>query len=291
MKEFLSTLRAVGWPINLLMACFVFIALFGSLISPYDPNAQDLMRATQGFGADHWFGTDNLGRDTLSRLIAGAQTTLVGVTIILLLAGTTGMILGTISGFFGGWIDEVIMRLVDFGLSVPSLFVALAIVGVFGPSYWNMIIALAIAWVPIYARLTRGVVKAAVNQPYIESLRVLGASRTRIIVHHLIPVALGQVLIYASADAGMLALAIANLSFLGLGVQPPLAEWGQMLVSGLPYLQEAPRLVILPGVALTIMVIGFNMFGESIALAKNPRALSAGKLSLRRRQFLKERAA
>ena len=207
------------------------------------------------------------------------------------MAGTVGMVLGTISGFFGRWVDEVIMRLVDFGLSVPSLFVALAIVGVFGPSYWNMIIALSIAWVPIYARLTRGVVKAAVNQPHIESLRVLGASRTRIIVHHLIPVALGQVLIYASADAGLLALAIANLSFLGLGVQPPLAEWGQMLVSGMPYLQEAPRLVILPGVALTLMVVGFNLFGESIALAKNPRPLSKRKLALRRQLFMKEKAA
>jgi len=286
-----TPLRLLGWPTLLLASFFAFIAIFGALISPYDPARQDLMSAMQSFSAQHWLGTDNLGRDTLSRLIAGAQTTLIGVTTVLVLAGTTGMVLGTLAGYFGGWLDEIVMRLCDFGFSVPSLFVALAIVGVFGPSYGNMIFALSIAWVPIYARLTRGVVAAAVAQPYIESLRVLGASPARIIFRHLIPVALGQVLVYASADAGLLALAIANLSFLGLGVQPPQAEWGQMLVSAMSYIQEAPRLVILPGLALTFLVIAFNLLGERIALAKNPRPMSRRKLSLRRVLFKKEMTA
>lgn len=291
MKAIKDLYRAVGLPICLLIGSFIVIAVFGKYISPYDPNAQNLMKATQTFSAEHWLGTDNLGRDTLSRLIAGAQTTLLGVTLVLLMAGSAGMVIGTISGYFGGWIDEILMRIIDFGLSVPSLVVALGIVGVFGPSFSNIIIALAIAWVPIYARLTRGVVKAAVNQPYIESLRVLGASRTRIIVKHLAPVGLGSVLIYASADAGLLALAIANLSFLGLGVQPPQAEWGQMLVAALPYLEEAPRMVILPGLSLTIMVLGFNLLGEAIALSKNPRKMGKRKLFTRRAEFLKEIAA
>ncbi|MGA0541685.1 ABC transporter permease [Neotabrizicola sp. VNH66] len=286
-----TPLRLLGWPTLLLVSFFAFIAVFGTLISPYDPARQDLMSAMQSFSGQHWLGTDNLGRDTLSRLIAGAQTTLIGVTTVLVLAGTVGMVLGTLAGYFGGWLDEIVMRLCDFGFSVPSLFVALAIVGVFGPSYGNMIFALSIAWVPIYARLTRGVVAAAVAQPYIESLRVLGASPARIIFRHLIPVALGQVLVYASADAGLLALAIANLSFLGLGVQPPQAEWGQMLVSAMPYIQEAPRLVILPGLALTFLVIAFNLLGERIALAKNPRPMSRRKLSLRRVLFKKEMTA
>lgn len=291
MKWFNAPIRIVGWPTLLLVLSFAFVAIFGSVVSPYDPAAQNLMQAMQPFSPEHWLGTDNLGRDTLSRLIAGAQTTLIGVTSILLLAGTVGMILGTLAGYFGGWLDEIVMRLCDFGFSVPSLFVALAIVGVFGPSYGNMILALAIAWVPIYARLTRGVVAAAASQPYIESLRVLGASPARIIFRHLIPVALGQVLVYASADAGLLALAIANLSFLGLGVQPPQAEWGQMLVSAMPYIQEAPRLVILPGLALTILVVGFNLLGERIALAKNPRPMARRKLSLRRAIFKQEMSA
>lgn len=288
MNSIKSFFRTVGWPISLVVGFFVFIAIFGSLVSPYNPNAQNLLAPTETFSSTYWLGTDNLGRDVLSRLIAGAQTTLVGVTVVLVLAGTFGMLIGTISGYFGGWIDEILMRIVDFGLSVPSLVVALAIVGVFGPSYWNMIFALSIAWTPIYARLTRGVVAAAVNQPHIESLRVLGASRIRIIFKHLVPVAMGSVLIYASADVGILALAIANLSFLGLGVQPPQAEWGQMLVSSLPYLEEAPRLVILPGLALTIMVVGFNLFGEKIALSKNPRRMSKRKLAARKKLFMKE---
>jgi peptide/nickel transport system permease protein len=288
MTKIAKTVRILGWPAVVIVGAFIFIALFGRFVSPYDPNAQDLMSMNQTFSWDHPLGTDHLGRDTLSRLIAGAQTTLVGVTIILVLAGSIGLVIGTISGYFGGWIDEILMRIIDFGLSVPSLVVALAIVGVFGPSYWNMIIALALAWVPIYSRLTRGAVASAVNQPHIESLWVLGASRTRIIGRHLAPVALGSVLIYASADAGMLALAIANLSFLGLGIQPPQAEWGQMLVSALPYIEESPRQVILPGLALTIMVVGFNLLGESIALLKTPKPLRPKALAARRKQFEEE---
>ncbi len=291
MQRVTKTIRVLGLPAILIVSAFLLIAVFGSVLSPHNPNAQNLMNINESFSWAHPLGTDHLGRDTLSRLIAGAQTTLIGVTIILFIAGCLGLVIGTISGYFGGWIDEILMRIVDFGLSVPSLVVALAIVGVFGPSYWNMIIALALAWVPIYARLTRGAVASAVNQPHIESLWVLGASRTRIISKHLAPVALGSVLIYASADAGMLALAIANLSFLGLGVQPPQAEWGQMLVSALPYLEESPRQVILPGLALTIMVVGFNLLGEAIALAKNPKPLKARVLTARRKQFQQEALA
>ncbi|WP_108658278.1 ABC transporter permease [Acuticoccus kandeliae] len=287
----LSKLKILG-PLGIaIVGFFIFIAVFGDFISPYDPNRQDLMSADQTFSWEHPLGTDNLGRDTLSRLIKGAQTTLVGVFLVLCMAGSVGLTIGTISGYFGGWVDEIFMRIIDFGLSVPSLVVALAIVGVFGPSYWNMIIALAIAWVPIYARLTRGVVAAAVQQPHIESLWVLGASRPRIITRHLAPEALGAVLIYASADAGKLALAIANLSFLGMGVQPPTAEWGQMLVSALPYLEQSPRQVILPGIALTLMVVGFNLLGESIALSKSPKPLSARALARAKAIFAKEAVA
>ena len=291
MRTVVETAKMIGAPALGMVGIFIALALLGDLIQPYDPKAQDLFSANQSYSLSHLLGTDHLGRDTLSRLIAGAQTTLVAVTIILVLAASVGLCIGTVSGYFGGWIDEVLMRFIDFGLSVPSLVVALAIIGVFGPGYWNMIIALSLAWVPIYARLTRGVVLAAVHQPHIESLWVLGASRTRIIVRHLVPVALGSVLIYASADAGMLALAIANLSFLGLGVQPPLSEWGQMLVSALPYLDTSPRQVILPGLALTITVIGFNLLGESIALSKTPRPLKRRLLARRRKDFLQEAVA
>ena len=268
-----------------IVVIFGTLALFGDLLCPYDPNAMNLMEITKPMSTSHLLGTDHLGRDLLSRTITGAQTTLKAVAVIILFAASFGMTVGLISGFLGGWIDELLMRIVEFGLSVPSLVIALGFIGVFGTGYWNMVFAVSVAWYPIYARLTRGVVISVIHQPYIESLRVLGASRIRIILKHIFPEALGAVLIYASVDAGILALVIANLSFLGLGVQPPLSEWGQMLVTALPYLEESPRQVIVPGVSLTIMVIGFNILGERIALSNNPKQLEKKNFLKRRELF------
>ena len=268
-----------------IVVIFGTLALFGDLLCPYDPNAMNLMEITKPMSTSHLLGTDHLGRDLLSRTITGAQTTLKAVAVIILFAASFGMTVGLISGFLGGWIDELLMRIVEFGLSVPSLVIALGFIGVFGTGYWNMVFAVSVAWYPIYARLTRGVVISVIHQPYIESLRVLGASRIRIILNHIFPEALGAILIYASVDAGILALVIANLSFLGLGVQPPLSEWGQMLVTALPYLEESPRQVIVPGVSLTIMVIGFNILGERIALSNNPKQLEKKNFLKRRELF------
>lgn len=268
-----------------IVVIFGTLALFGDLLCPYDPNAMNLMEITKPMSTSHLLGTDHLGRDLLSRTITGAQTTLKAVAVIILFAASFGMTVGLISGFLGGWIDELLMRIVEFGLSVPSLVIALGFIGVFGTGYWNMVFAVSVAWYPIYARLTRGVVISVIHQPYIESLRVLGASRIRIILKHIFPEALGAILIYASVDAGIIALVIANLSFLGLGVQPPLSEWGQMLVTALPYLEESPRQVIVPGVSLTIMVIGFNILGERIALSNNPKQLEKKNFLKRRELF------
>jgi peptide/nickel transport system permease protein len=268
-----------------IVVIFGTLALFGDLLCPYDPNAMNLMEITKPMSTSHLLGTDHLGRDLLSRTITGAQTTLKAVAVIILFAASFGMTVGLISGFLGGWIDELLMRIGEFGLSVPSLVIALGFIGVFGTGYWNMVFAVSVAWYPIYARLTRGVVISVIHQPYIESLRVLGASRIRIILKHIFPEALGAILIYASVDAGILALVIANLSFLGLGVQPPLSEWGQMLVTALPYLEESPRQVIVPGVSLTIMVIGFNILGERIALSNNPKQLEKKNFLKRRELF------
>ena len=286
----MKTLRKIHKKIGILpiFICVIFftLALFGDLLTPYDPNAQNLMKITEPMSTSHLLGTDHLGRDLLSRTITGAQTTLKAVVVIILFAASFGMTIGLLSGFLGGWIDELLMRIVEFGLSVPSLVIALGFIGVFGTGYWNMVFAVSFAWYPIYARLTRGVVISVVHQPYIESLRVLGASRKRIILKHIFPEALGAILIYASVDAGILALVIANLSFLGLGVQPPMSEWGQMLVTALPYLEESPRQVIVPGVSLTIMVIGFNILGERIALSNNPKPLEK-KIFLKRRELFR----
>lgn len=288
MSALFQRARRLGLPAVFLIGMFVLVGGLAPWITPYDPTAQDLMSSNESFSLTHPLGTDHLGRDTASRLIMGARTTLVAVATVVVFAMCVGGLIGTISGYVGGLVDEVLMRLVDFGLSIPSMIVALAVIGVFGPGYWNMILALTIAWIPSYARLSRATVAATVHQPHIESLWVLGASHTRIVVRHLGPTALGSILVYASADAGVLALAIATLSFLGLGVQPPMAEWGQMLVDALPYLEESPRQVILPGLALTIMVIGFNLLGEGLALFRAPRAMSPKVLEVRRQILLRE---
>ncbi|MCB4771022.1 ABC transporter permease subunit [Ancylobacter sp. Lp-2] len=280
--------RRIGLPAVFLIGFFVFVGATAPWIVPHDPTSQDLMASNESFSLEHPLGTDHLGRDTMSRLIMGARTTLVAVATVILFAMCVGGLIGTLSGYVGGLVDEALMRFVDFGLSVPSMIVALAVIGVFGPGYWNMILALTIAWVPSYARLSRATVAATVHQPHIESLWVLGASHPRIIFRHLAPTALSAILVYASADAGVLALTIATLSFLGLGVQPPMAEWGQMLVDALPYLEESPRQVILPGLALTIMVIGFNLLGEGLALYRAPRAIGAKALERRRQLLLRE---
>jgi peptide/nickel transport system permease protein len=260
------------------MAIFALLGIFAPFIVPHDPLKQNLLAAGQGFSTTHWLGTDHLGRDTLSRLIASARTSLVGMALILAMALTIGIGLGTLAGFRRGWTEEVIMRITDVGLAMPSLIIALAMIGIFGTGYWNMIIALALAWWPGFSRVSRGAAVSVMNKPYIEALRVMGAHPLRIFFRHLLPTTIGAVLVYATADAGGLALSIATLSFLGLGIQPPTPEWGQMLVDSLPYLESDPRQVILPGLALTIVVVGFNVLGESIALNRVPRPLGLGKL-------------
>lgn len=281
LKTVSTFLRRLGWLAIVIVVVDLVLALFAQHLTPYGPNAQDLMAANQEFSAAHLLGTDHLGRDTLSRLIAGSQTTLVAVAVVVVLAMFIGVVIGTISGYVGGWVDEIVMRAVDFMLSIPSLIVALAMIGIFGLGYWNMVAALTIAWIPSYARITRGVVVATVHQPHIESLWVLGASRTRLIAFHLLPTAMRSILVYASVDAGVLALAIATLSFLGLGIQPPMSEWGEMFVDAMPYLDFSPRQIILPGLALTVTVAGFNYLGERLAALDAPRAVSGRVLRKR----------
>jgi len=261
---------------------FVALGTFAPWLAPQDPSAQNLLEGSAGPSAAHWLGTDHLGRDTLSRLIIAANTSLVSVGSVLIIAMTIGILMGTIAGYHRGWVDDLLMRVVDVGLSVPSLIVALAVIGIVGPGYWTMVLALALAWWPMSGRISRAVAVSIMSKPHIEALRVLGASPWRIYFGHLLPGTIGAVMVYATADAGTAALAVATLSFLGLGIQPPTPEWGQMLVDALPYLESDPRQVILPGLALTAAVIGFNTLGESIALNRIPKPLTRRMLATRR---------
>ncbi|MDX0437851.1 ABC transporter permease subunit [Sinorhizobium medicae] len=282
LKPLFARLNKIPRAALITIGLFVALGTFAPWLAPQDPSAQNLLEAGSGPSAAHWLGTDHLGRDTLSRLLIAANTSLVSVGSVLGIAMTIGIAMGTIAGYHRGWVDDVLMRVVDVGLSIPSLIIALAVIGIVGPGYWTMVLALALAWWPMSGRISRAVAVSIMSKPHIEALRVLGASPWRIYFNHLLPGTIGAVMVYATADAGVAALAVATLSFLGLGIQPPTPEWGQMLVDALPYLESDPRQVLLPGLALTAAVIGFNTLGESIALNRIPKPLTRRTLAARR---------
>ena len=278
----LTSLNKIGklpWAVLAPVLLFATIAFLGPFLTPYDPNAQNYSAVLEGISPAHWLGTDYLGRDLLSRLISGARVSLLAMSIVLVSALVIGVIIGSLAGYIGGKIELVLISGIDIILSLPSLIIALAFIGIFGPGYWSMIAALTMAWWANYARMSRAVVTSELHQPYIEAARIMGAGHVRIFSRHILPHVLGLVVVYASADAGALVLAIATLSFLGLGVEPPTPEWGQMLVDGMNYLEEYPRLVIAPGVALTMVVVSFNLLGENFALQKVPKILGKGRLN------------
>ncbi len=290
-RSVLVALRAVPKLSLAVIAAFVLVGALAPVIAPVDPNAQDLLRPLEGSSSAHLLGTDDLGRDQLSRLMQGARTSLTAAALVLGGALVIGLLIGAVAAMRGGLVDEALMRLTDVGLSLPSLITALATLGLLGPSYSNMILALTIVWWPAYARLTRALIISIKTRPYIEAVQLMGARQSWIMFRHLLPGAIGPVLVYATADAGFIALSVATLSFLGLGVQPPNAEWGQMLVSGLPFLETNPGLVIYPGLALTLVVVGFNLLGEAVALDKVPRPLSRRAVRRRRADALDALAA
>ena len=268
---------------------FVFVGVFAPLLMTHDPAVQDYTAILQGPSTAHWLGTDYLGRDLWSRIVGGARTSLVAMAFVLIAALVIGVVIGSVAGYVGGLVETVLISLIDIALALPSLVIALALMGVFSgenfdwlSDYWKMVLALTLAWWANYARMSRAVVVAELQQPYIEAARVMGASHLWIFTRHILPHVLGLVVVYASADAGALVLAIATLSFLGLGVAPPTPEWGQMLVDGMSYIEEYPNLVIIPGLALTAVVVSFNLLGEAFALQKVPRALR-GRLLGRKR--------
>lgn len=291
-------LSKLPWLVLTPALIFVFVGTFAPLLITHDPAAQDYTAILQGPSLQHWLGTDYLGRDLWSRIVSGARTSLVAMAFVLVAALIVGVVIGSLAGYVGGVVETVLISLIDIALALPSLVIALALMGVFSgenfnwmSEYWKMILALTLAWWANYARMSRAVVVAELQQPYIEAARVLGASHLWIFTRHILPHVLGLVVVYASADAGALVLAIATLSFLGLGVAPPTPEWGQMLVDGMSYIEEYPSLVIIPGLALTAVVVSFNLLGEAFALQKVPRALKGRLLKRKRAERAKEEIA
>ncbi len=242
----------------------VLAAVVGPWLVPYDPSSQELALRLEGPTAAHWFGLDELGRDIFARVLSGARISLLVGLVVVGVSSTVGIALGSIAGYFGGRIDEAISRLVDILLAFPGLLLAIALVAVLGPSLTNVVLALSlIGWVG-YARLVRGQVLRAREFEFVQAARALGATTPRILTRHVIPTTLPAVTVQATLGMGGAILAEAALSFLGLGVQPPTPSWGTMLSYGRGHLLDAPHLTIFPGIAIAILVLGFNFLGDGL---------------------------
>ncbi len=248
----------------------VVAAIFGPALAPFDPAAQELALRLGGPTGAHWFGLDELGRDIFARVLSGARISLMVGLVVVGVSGSIGILLGSIAGYFGGRIDEVISRVIDILLAFPGLLLAIALVAVLGPSLVNVVLALSlIGWVG-YARLVRGQVLRAREFEFVQAARALGATTPRILARHVIPTTLPAVTVQATLGMGGAILAEAALSFLGLGVQPPTPSWGTMLNYGRAHLLDAPHLTIFPGLAIAILVLGFNFLGDGLRDALDP---------------------
>jgi peptide/nickel transport system permease protein len=269
MKRFLRNFAFTsGLTLTVLL---VLAALAAPLLAPHDPNVQDTARRLEQPSKDHPLGLDDLGRDVLSRIVFGARVSLrVGFSVVIL-ASLIGVTLGAISGYFGGIIDVLVMRLCDILLAFPGILLAIALVAVLGPSLNNVILALAtIGWVG-YARLVRGQVLKVREMEYVTAAKALGARSPRVIIRHVLPNVINPVIVMATLGLAGAILAEAALSFLGLGVQPPTPSWGAMLTSGRRYLGLANHLAIFPGAAIMLAVMGLNFLGDGLIDALDPK--------------------
>jgi peptide/nickel transport system permease protein len=249
---------------------WILIAIFANIITLYDPLAQDLVARLKPPSHDHWFGTDRLGRDILSRVIVGAKLSVSAGLITVILAGTLGSIYGGIAGYVGGTVDDIMMRIAEMVLAFPALILAMVIGVILGPSLYNTLLALVIVAWPTYARVMRSAVISIKENDYIESSRALGASNIRIIVKEILPNAIGLVVIIATLDIGNQILFFSTLSFLGLGTPPPTPEWGAMVANGMDNFMQW-WICTFPGLAILSMAIGANFIGDGIRDFLDPK--------------------
>ncbi len=275
---------------SLLAALVVAVAVLAGVVAPYDPYAQDLSQALLAPSADHLAGTDRYGRDLFSRILVGAQLSLLSTFSLVVIVSVLGTAVGMVAGMRGGKLDTVLMRTSDVFLAFPGLVFALAVAAALGGGMQNAVIALAaISW-PKYARISRGLTLAQRQRTYFAAARISGCSTAQIIVRHVLPNIAGPVLVTAVLDIGTMMMELAGLSFLGLGAQPPLAEWGSMMSESRSLLQTAPWTVLGPGMAIFLVVVVFNLLGDSLRdwldpqqRAASARASSAAQSRLWRR--------
>ncbi|HHY31800.1 MAG TPA: ABC transporter permease [Firmicutes bacterium] len=256
---------------GVLVLLLAAVAIAAPYLAPYDPLAPSLEDRLSPPSVLHWLGTDDLGRDILSRIIYGARASLQVGILAVAFALAAGAVLGIVAGYYGGLMDNLIMRVMDVMLAFPGVLLAIAVVAIMGPSLGNAMVAIGIVSIPVYARIVRSSTLQVKASEYLEAARALGASDLRIILRHVLPNCMAPLIVQATLGIATAILDAAGLSFLGLGAQPPTPEWGAMLSGGRAFLRVAPWVTAFPGIAIVLLVMGFNMFGDGLRDALDPR--------------------
>jgi peptide/nickel transport system permease protein len=269
MRQFARRPAAVFGAAVLLLV--LVLALFAPWLAPYDPLATSWSAVRKAPSAAHWFGTDEVGRDLLARVIWGARASLSAGLVAVLIAVAVGLPLGMVAGYVGGWVDAVIGRLTDAMLAIPFLILAIALAAFLGPSLSNAMIAIGVTATPLFVRLARGQVMQARAEDWVEAARAVGNPRARILVRHILPNIVPPVLVQATLTIASAIIAEASLSFLGLGQQPPAPSWGSMLNTAQRFLTQAPWMALFPGAAIFVTVLAFNLVGDALRDALDPR--------------------
>jgi peptide/nickel transport system permease protein len=255
----------------LIVLVLVVMAIFAPLIAPYSPVGQDLANRLMPPSAEHWMGTDELGRDIYSRVVYGARITLLIVTMVAVIAAPIGLVVGAVSGYFGGWVDRILMGVTDIFLSMPKLILALAFVAALGPGIENAIIAIAITAWPVYARIARAETITFRDSEFISAVRLQGASATRVILRHVLPLCASSTIVRVTLDMAGIILTAAGLGVLGLGAQPPLPEWGAMISRGRNFILDQWWVATMPGFAIILVSLGFCFLGDGLRDVLDPK--------------------
>jgi peptide/nickel transport system permease protein len=254
-----------------ILAAILLAAVFAPWLAPFDPNAQNINQRLLPPGGEHWLGTDQLGRDLLSRVIHGTRPTLLIVLLVALLSAPMGLVVGICAGYFGGWVDSAMMRLTDIFLAFPRLVLALALVAVLGPGIENAVIAIAVTAWPPYARIARTETLTCRSSDFLQAARVQGLPTSRILWGHVLPMCLPSCVVRIALDMAGIILTAAGLGFLGLGAQPPMSEWGAMIASGRQFIFDQWWVAVVPGVAILLGSLAFNLVGDGLRDVLDPK--------------------
>lgn len=259
----------------ILICFFLTVAILAPLIAPYPLDATTASNIDARLlppSSEHWFGTDDLGRDVFSRVVMGARLSLFVGIIAIIITMLIGIPLGALAGYYGGKIDEILMRITDVFLAFPYLILAMVIAVILKPGLYSAMVAISLTWWPYYTRLVRGQALSLRKQPFVLADKMMGASNRYIIFRHILPNCVGPIIVNASLDMGYIILACASLSFIGVGAQPPLAEWGLMINTGRGFFMNAPWLTLFPGMAIFLTVLGFNLLGDGVRDILDPQS-------------------